>query len=111
MLETHQIHGILLTGVQGDHVHIYAYFSDVILYRRPLHTRMMELYSLVDAVVVHMLFSFILPPPKKINKCIYPDDGVREAWENSARAAAALGAVIVEVSVPSVPQVGDVCSQ
>ncbi|CAN0361886.1 unnamed protein product, partial [Ectocarpus fasciculatus] len=32
------------------------------------------------------------------------DGGVREAWENTARTAAALGAAVVEVSMPSVPQ-------
>ncbi|CBN78968.1 glutaminyl-tRNA synthase [Ectocarpus siliculosus] len=32
------------------------------------------------------------------------DAGVREAWENTARTAAALGAAVVEVFMPSVPQ-------
>lgn len=33
------------------------------------------------------------------------DAGVREAWEHTARTAASLGAAVVEVSMPSVPQV------
>lgn len=33
------------------------------------------------------------------------DAGVREAWEHTARTATALGATVVEVSMPSVPQV------
>lgn len=35
------------------------------------------------------------------------DSEVRDAWEKSARVAACQGAEIVEVSVPSVPQVSD----
>lgn len=34
------------------------------------------------------------------------DAGVREAWEHTARAAADLGARVIDVSMPSVPQVG-----
>ena len=45
------------------------------------------------------------------NELILPllvaDAGVRGAWEHTARAAADLGASVVEVSMPSVPKVSD----
>lgn len=43
-----------------------------------------------------------------VTRFVLSDAGVREAWENTARTAAALGAAVVEVSMPSVPQV---CAQ
>ncbi|CAM9694584.1 unnamed protein product [Pylaiella littoralis] len=42
--------------------------------------------------------------PKEFNVEELADAGVREAWEHTARTATALGATVVEVSMPSVPQ-------
>ena len=36
---------------------------------------------------------------------VWADAGVREAWEHTAQTAASLGAEVVEVSMPSVPEV------